>query len=78
MALGARRAEVLALVLRQSAAVTALGLALGIAGAAAITRYLESMLFGLRPLDPVTFLGVTLLFAVVAAMADSRPGGQRG
>ena len=73
MALGARRAEVLALVLRQSVAVTTLGLALGIAGAAAVTRYLDSMLFGLTPLDPVTFLGVSLLFAVVATVASYIP-----
>jgi predicted permease len=73
MALGARRADVLTLVLRQSVAVTAVGLALGIAGAAAVTRYLESMLFGLTPLDPVTFVGVSLLFAGIATVASYIP-----
>ena len=73
MALGARRLDVLTLVLRHSAAVTTIGLALGIAGAAAVTRYLESMLFGLTPLDPATFVGVSLLFAAVAMVAAYVP-----
>lgn len=73
MALGARRLDVLRLVLRHSAAVTTIGLALGIAGAAAVTRYLESMLFGLTPLDPATFFGVSLLFAAVAMVAAYIP-----
>jgi len=71
--LGRGRAEVLTLVLRQSVAVTAVALALGIAGAAAVTRYLESMLFGLTPLDPVTFVGVSLLFAGTATVASYIP-----
>jgi ABC-type antimicrobial peptide transport system permease subunit len=73
MALGARRLDVLMLVLRHSAAVTTIGLALGIAGAAAVTRYLERLLFGLTPLDPATFVGVSLLFAAVAMVAAYIP-----
>ncbi len=73
MALGAQRGHVLGLILRQSLTLTAIGIGLGLAGAAAATRYLRGMLFGLTPLDPGTFIGVAVLFAVVAAVAASIP-----
>jgi predicted permease len=73
IALGAQRADVLGLILRQSLALTAIGIGLGLAGAAAVTRSLRGMLFGLTPLDPGTFIGVAVLFAVVAAVAASIP-----
>jgi len=73
MALGAQRREVMGLVLRQSLTLIAAGLAAGLAGAAATTRYLEGMLFGLTPLDPRTFLTVTLLFTAVATLASYVP-----
>jgi hypothetical protein len=73
MALGAQRAHVLWLVLGQSLALTAVGIGLGLAGASAVTRYLRAMLFGLNPLDPGTFVGVAVLFVVVAALAASIP-----
>ena len=46
-----------------------LGIALGVLGTAAVTRYLETMLFGLTPLDPLTFIAVSLIFAAIAAFA---------
>lgn len=49
---------------------TALGLVLGLAGAAAVTRYLNGLLFGLTPLDPATFAGVSLMFAAIAILAS--------
>ena len=73
IALGARRREVLALVLKQALLVTAAGILLGVAGAAAITRYLEGMLFGLTPMDPATFALVPLILAVVATLASAVP-----
>jgi predicted permease len=73
MALGAQRGHVLRLILGQSLALTAIGIGLGLAGASAVTRYIRGMLFGLTPLDPGTFIGVALLFAVVAAVAASIP-----
>jgi putative ABC transport system permease protein len=73
MALGAQRAQVLWLVLGQSLALSAVGIGLGLAAASAVTRYLRGMLFGLTPLDPATFFGVALLFAVVSALAGSIP-----
>jgi putative ABC transport system permease protein len=73
MALGAPRAQVINLVLRQSLVLTAAGIVLGIAGAAALVRYLEGMLYGLTPLDPATWIGVAVLFAMVAAIAAYIP-----
>jgi putative ABC transport system permease protein len=73
MALGARRAEVMRLVLRQSLAWTVAGLALGLAGAAGLARYLTGMLFGVTPLDPSTFVAVSVLFALIAMFASYVP-----
>ena len=73
MALGARPSAVLILVLRQTSVSTLAGIVLGLAAAAAVTRYLDWMLFGLEPLDPATFAVVALTFAVVAAIATLVP-----
>jgi putative ABC transport system permease protein len=73
MALGAQRADVLRLILGHCLALTAVGIGLGLAGASGVTRYLRGMLFGLTPLDPGTFIGAAVLFAVVAALAASIP-----
>jgi putative ABC transport system permease protein len=69
MARGAQRAGVMGLMMRQSLVLTVVGITLGLSGAAAVTRYLEGMLFGLTPLDPVTFIVVALVFAAVATLA---------
>jgi putative ABC transport system permease protein len=61
------------LFLRRSVAMTLVGIALGLVGAAAVTRSLDSMLFGLTPLDRSTFALVSLLFAIVATMASYVP-----
>jgi putative ABC transport system permease protein len=73
MALGARRAAVMRLVLGQSLVWTFAGISLGLAGAAVLTRYLDRMLFGLTRLDPATFAAVPVLFGVVAALASYVP-----
>ena len=73
MALGAQRAQVLALVLRKGLILTAIGIALGLAGAAAGARLLEGMLFGITPLDPKTFVAVSLMFSLVATFASYVP-----
>jgi predicted permease len=73
MALGAQRADVIRMVLRQSLVMTAAGIVLGLAGAAAVTQYLEAMLFGLTPLDPSTFIAVSVIFALVATLASYMP-----
>ncbi len=73
VALGARRGDVMGLVLWQSAALISIGVALGLAGAAALTRYLEGLLFGLTRLDPATLAGVVVAFALVALLASYVP-----
>jgi putative ABC transport system permease protein len=73
MALGAQRAEVLALVLRQSTVLAGIGVVLGLGAAAVASRYVKSMLFGLSPLDPTTFIAVAVAFAMVAALAAYMP-----
>jgi predicted permease len=68
-ALGATSAQILALVLRQGLTLAALGVALGLVGAAAATRGLESLLYGVTSLDPLTYGGVILVLAAVAGAA---------
>jgi ABC-type antimicrobial peptide transport system permease subunit len=72
-ALGAPRGSILALVLRQGLAVALSGIVVGIAGAAGLTRLFNSMLFGVKALDPVTFMLAAALFLVVALAASYIP-----
>ena len=69
MALGARPSDVLRFIVRQGVGLSAVGAALGILGALGATRYLASLLYGVRPFDPVTFLSVALLLGLVALAA---------
>jgi putative ABC transport system permease protein len=73
MALGAARADVVGLILRRGAGLTAAGLAIGLAGAAGLSRYLEGLLFGLTPLDRASYALVAIAFAVVALTAAYVP-----
>ena len=73
MALGAQRAQVLGLILRRGLALAAVGVALGVVAAAGATRYLQSMLFGIDALDPLTFAFVAVAFALIAAAAAYLP-----
>jgi putative ABC transport system permease protein len=68
-ALGATRAGLLALVLRQGMAMTCIGLAFGLCGALAAGRALNSMLFGVTWLDRITYLGAIVLLFVVSVIA---------
>jgi putative ABC transport system permease protein len=69
IALGAKSADVLKMILSQGARTILLGVAIGIAGALALTRAAESLLFGVRATDPLTFGGVTLLLVGAALLA---------
>jgi putative ABC transport system permease protein len=73
MALGAERRQVMALVMRRGIALAGVGIVAGLIGAFAGARYLQSMLFGIEPRDPATFLTVAAAFAVVAAAAAYLP-----
>jgi putative ABC transport system permease protein len=73
MALGAQRQQVLALILRRGILLTVAGIALGLVGAAAISRYLQSMLFGIQPTDAATFIAVAAAFSAVALAACYLP-----
>jgi putative ABC transport system permease protein len=68
-ALGASRGNILALVLRQGLTLTALGIAIGLAGAVAASRALSTMLFSVTRLDPATYLAVAALLLGVSAIA---------
>lgn len=69
MALGADSRDVLRLVLGEGLLLAAIGLALGLAGAVAATSFLRSLLFEVKPADPVTYAAVALILAVVAVAA---------
>lgn len=72
-ALGAQRRDVVALIVGQGARVTAIGLALGVAGAFWLTRVLGRLLYGVTATDPVTFTVVTALLGAIAIMATYIP-----
>jgi predicted permease len=73
IALGARRGQVISLVLRGGLKLVALGLALGLAAAAGASRLIQSLFFAVQPLDPVIYGGVAALFAVIAVFACLLP-----
>jgi putative ABC transport system permease protein len=73
LALGATRREVLGLVVRQGMTLTLVGLGLGIAGAIGATRLMRGLLYQTQPLDPVTFVSVPVILAVVALLACYLP-----
>jgi putative ABC transport system permease protein len=73
MALGAQRGQVLTLVLFRGIALAALGIGIGLAAAAAGTKYLQGLLFGVKPLDAGTFAVTALGFVVLAALASYIP-----
>lgn len=73
LALGARRVDVLALVLGRGMRLVLVGVLIGIAGAAALARLLGSILFGVKPLDPLTFGGLAVALGAVALAASYLP-----
>ncbi len=72
-ALGAQPRQILAHIFRQGALTTGTGVAAGLVAAALLSRTIASLLFGISPVDPVTFLAVPLLLALVAAAAIWAP-----
>jgi len=73
MALGAQHRDVLRLVMKDAVKLGLLGITLGLVGAIALTRVMVSLLFEVKPTDPVTLIGVALLLAAVAMLAGYIP-----
>jgi len=73
MALGARSAEVLKLIVHQSFGPILAGTAIGILLSAGVSRLISATLFGLNPLDPISFLGVSVLLGFIALVATVLP-----
>lgn len=73
MALGATPAQIMRLVLRDTLSLAVIGVALGLVAAAFVARLLSGMLFGVAPLDPVTFAAAALVFLAVAVLASLLP-----
>ncbi len=73
MALGARRDNILRLVLRQALLLAVIGIAVGLACAAAMTQVLTSMLFGVKATDPLTYVVVVVMLAGIALLASYVP-----
>lgn len=73
MALGAKPADVLRLILKGGIKLIAVGLILGIAGAVALTRAMETLLIGVKPTDALTFISVSVLLAGIALLACYLP-----
>jgi predicted permease len=69
MALGAQKRDVLSLVIGQGLSVTLAGLGIGLLGALGLTRFLSSLLYGVRPTDPLTFLLASLILTSTALLA---------
>jgi putative ABC transport system permease protein len=69
MALGAQRSAVLSLILRKGMMLAGIGIAIGLAGASAATRFLGSLLYDIKATDPLTFAGVSVFLLIVALMA---------
>ena len=73
MAMGARQADILRMVLGETATLVLLAIAAGLGGAWAVTRYIRSMLYGVSELDPTTFVLTSVLLAVIVLTASLGP-----
>jgi ABC-type antimicrobial peptide transport system permease subunit len=73
LALGAQRAELGWMFLRYGLALAGVGVTIGLAAAAGLARLMESLLFGISPLDPLTFAAAPVLLAAAAVLASLLP-----
>ena len=72
-AIGATRNQIISLILAQGLIKTGIGLTIGLGGALALSRFLEKLLFGVKPVDPLIFAGVAILLLLVALVASWLP-----
>ncbi len=73
MALGAQQADVLRVIVGHGLRLMLVGLGMGVAGALIVTRWMSSVLFGVKPTDPLTFTGVAIVLGAVAFLASYIP-----
>ncbi len=73
LALGAQRENVLGLILRRGLLLAAIGLGIGIVASVVLTRFLTELLYGVKPLDPVTFFAVSAVLLLVSLIASAAP-----
>jgi ABC-type antimicrobial peptide transport system permease subunit len=73
MALGAQRANVLVMILGQGMKLVAFGVAIGLAASLALTRFMTSLLYDVKPTDPLTYAAVALLLISIALAANLAP-----
>jgi putative ABC transport system permease protein len=73
MALGARRGDILRIVLNEAALIVIAGVGAGLLGSLLLTRFLQTLLFNIKPTDPLTFGALTLLLSGVALLASFIP-----
>jgi putative ABC transport system permease protein len=73
MALGARRGEVVRMVVRQGLGIALAGIVVGLACALALTRFMAGLLYDVQPTDPMTFMAVTAGLVATALLASCGP-----
>jgi putative ABC transport system permease protein len=73
MALGAQKFDVMRMVLKDGARMTLAGILIGLVGALALTRLMGTMLYGVRPTDPLTFVSVAAVLGAIAMLACYLP-----
>jgi ABC-type antimicrobial peptide transport system permease subunit len=73
MALGARRSDILRIVLSEAGLIVVAGVGAGLMGSLVLTRFLQTLLFDIKPTDPLTFGTLTILLAGVALLASFIP-----
>jgi len=73
MAIGAQRSDVMRMILRRGLRLTLTGLVVGVAASALLTNFLSRMLYGVKPLDPLTFATVSIVLLAVSAVASFLP-----
>jgi putative ABC transport system permease protein len=73
LALGARPRDVFRMVVRQGLQITFIGVVIGLLGAFALTRLMVGLLFGVSPIDPITFISVSMLLIIISSIACSVP-----
>jgi putative ABC transport system permease protein len=73
LAMGAQRGDVLGLILKRGLSLAAIGIAAGLIASVYLTRFVATLLYGVRPTDPLTLIGVSVLLLLVALVASIAP-----